>query len=93
MFYENISTLADSLEGAADALDMVEDANPGIVMAYRVIAGTLRRELAKEDSLFADIAEFADALANLSQRETNVGAMTAYTLVVGRLDGILREHA
>lgn len=93
MLYENISTLADSLDGAADALDMVEDANPGVVMVYRVIARTLRRELAEEDSLFMDIAEFSMSLGGLAQVEPNVGARTAYALVASRLEGILQEHA
>lgn len=93
MLYEKVNMLADNLEAAADGLDTIEDANPGVILAYRVIAEMLRRDLEAESSLFMDIAEFTDALASLSQRETNVGAMTAYTLVVGRLDSILREHA
>ena len=94
MLYEKIETLVDNLEVAAGGLEaMGEDANPGVILAYRVIAEMLRRDLEAENSLFADIAEFTDALASLSQQETNVGAMTAYTLVVGRLEGILQEHA
>ena len=94
MLYEKMSTLADNLEAAADVLDMMgEDANPGVVMAYRAISAMLREDLEAEDSLFMDVAEFSSALRGLSQAEPNVGARTAYTLVVGRLDGILREHA
>lgn len=93
MLYEKIETLAGNLEAAADVLDMVKDANPGVILAYRVIADMLRRDLEEEDSLFADIAEFTDTLVGLAQVEPNVGAVTAYTLVAGRLEGILREHA
>ena len=94
MLYEKISTLVDNLEAAADVLDMMgEDANPGVVMAYRAIPAMLREDLEAEDSLFMDVAEFSSALGGLAQEEPNVGARTAYTLVVGRLDGILREHA
>lgn len=94
MLYEKINTLAGNLEAAADVLDtMGEDANPGVILAYRVVADMLRRDLEEEDSLFADIAEFTDTLVGLAQVEPNVGAVTAYTLVAGRLEGILREHA
>lgn len=93
MLYEKIETLAGNLEAAADVLDMVKDANPGVILAYRVVADMLRRDLEEEDSLFADIAEFTDTLVGLAQVEPNVGAVTAYTLVAGRLEGILREHA
>ena len=93
MLYEKVSTLADNLEVAADVLDMVEDANPGVVMAYRAISEMLREDLEAESSLFMDIAEFTNALSGLSQVEPNVGARTAYSLVVGRLEGILQEHA
>lgn len=93
MLYEKMSTLADNLEVTADALDMVEDANPGVVLAYRVIAEMLRRDLEEEISFFNDIAEFTGVLATLSKKEPNVGARTAYTLIVRRLDNILREHA
>ena len=94
MLYEKMSTLADNLEAAADVLDMMgEDANPGVVMAYRVIAEMLRRDLEAESSLFTDIAGFTNMLSVLAQKEPNVGARTAYTLVVGRLEGILQEHA
>lgn len=93
MLYEKISTLVDNLETAAGGLEAIQDANPGVILAYRVVAEMLRRNLEAESSLFMDIADFASALANLSQQEPNVGAMTAYTLVAGRLDGILREHA
>lgn len=94
MLYEKIETLADNLEAAADVLDMKEeDANPGVVMVYRVISDMLRQHLEAESSLFMDVAGFTDALGSLSQVEPNVGARTAYTLVAGRLDSILREHA
>ena len=93
MLYEKMSTLADNLESAADVLDLAEDANPGVVVVYRVIAEMLRQELEAEDSLFMDVTEFSSALGGLAQKEPNVGARTAYSLVVGRLDGILREHA
>ena len=94
MLYEKIETLAGNLDAAADVLDMMgEDANPGVVMAYRAIAEMLRQDLEAENSLFKDVAEFSSALSDLSQVEPNVGARTAYTLVVGRLDGILWEHA
>ena len=93
MLYEKIDTLADNLEAAADVLDIVEDTHPGVVMAYRAIAGMLREDLEAEDSLFMDVAEFSSALGGLAQVEPNAGAMTAYTLVVDRLEGILQEHA
>lgn len=94
MLYEKISTLVDNLEVAAGGLEaMGEDANPGVILAYRVIAEMLRRDLEAEDSLFMDVAEFSSALIGLAQNEPNTGARTAYTLVVGRLEGILQEHA
>ena len=93
MLYEKIETLVDNLETAAGGLEAIGDANPGVILAYRVVADMLRRDLAEEDSLFMDIAEFTDTLGGLAQTEPNVGARTAYTLVAGRLDGILREHA
>lgn len=93
MLYEKINKMVDNLEAAADVLDILEDVNPGVVMAYRAIAEMLREDLEAESSLFMDVAGFTDALGSLSQVEPNVGAMTAYTLVAGRLEGILREHA
>lgn len=93
MLYEKINTLVDNLETAAGGLEAIGDANPGVILAYRVIADMLRRDLAEEDSFFTAVATFTDALGCLSQEEPNVGARTAYTLVAGRLDSILREHA
>lgn len=93
MLYEKINKMVDNLEAAADVLDILEDVNPGVVMAYRAIAEMLREDLEAESSLFMDIAEFTDTLGGLSQVEPNVGARTAYTLVAGRLDSILRQHA
>lgn len=93
MLYGKIETLAGNLEAAADVLDMMEDANAGVVMAHRAIAEKLRQDLAEEDSFFTAVATFTDALGCLSQEEPNVGARTAYTLVAGRLESILREHA
>ena len=93
MLYEKISTLVDNLETAAGGLEAIGDANPGVILAYRVVADMLRRDLEAEDCFFADIAEFSTSLVGLSQVEPNSGARTAYTLVAGRLEGILREHA
>ena len=93
MLYEKMHMLADNLEVVADGLEAVQDANPGVILAYRVIAEILRHDLEAEDCLFKDIAEFTNALSGLSQAEPNVGARTAYSLVVGRLEHILREHA
>ena len=93
MLYEKIETLADNLETAAGGLEAIGDANPGVILAYRVIADMLRRDLEAEDSFFTAVATLTDALGCLSQVEPNVGARTAYTPVADRLEGILREHA